>query len=296
MACGAPYSIQEINADTIDVVNLLAIGAYPNAVAVNRAGTVIYAGTSNNPDNAYLYKFDFSTKGLVVKRPLLTLAGQADMRERGVAVDRTGRKVFAVTGDNYYFDSHWKIQVFYEGPIVDSDYDGIVDALDNCPNNYNPLQADADNDGIGNVCDTCNNLTDEGETTTFYADADNDGYGNAAVAIQACSQHPGYSANSTDCNDTQAAVYPGAAETCNGIDDNCNGQIDEGLKTTYYRDADADGYAIPSVTTLACFARQDMLPAVPTATTPMLLFPRALRKCAATALTITAMGKTMKDA
>jgi putative metal-binding protein len=32
----------------------------------------------------------------------------------------------------------------------------------------------------------------------------------------------------TDCNDSNAAVYPGAAETCNGLDDNCDGLVDEG--------------------------------------------------------------------
>jgi hypothetical protein len=36
-------------------------------------------------------------------------------------------------------------------------------------------------------------------------------------------------ANSTDCDDTNAAVHPNAAETCNGLDDNCAGGIDEGL-------------------------------------------------------------------
>jgi len=44
----------------------------------------------------------------------------------------------------------------------------------------------------------------------------------------------------TDCNDNNPNVHPGATELCNGIDDNCNGTVDEGCSTC--TDADADGY------------------------------------------------------
>jgi len=45
-----------------------------------------------------------------------------------------------------------------------------------------------------------------------------------------------------DCDDSNSSVNPGAVEICNGIDDNCNGEIDEGLNYTYYRDIDGDSY------------------------------------------------------
>ena len=54
----------------------------------------------------------------------------------------------------------------------------------------------------------------------------------------------------TDCDDLDFAIHPGAAEICNGKDDNCNGSIDEGC-TTYYQDSDSDGYGNPNVSQTA---------------------------------------------
>jgi hypothetical protein len=66
-----------------------------------------------------------------------------------------------------------------------------------------------------------------GASTTFYLDADGDGYGNASVTILSCTPPEGYVTNNTDCNDANAAVHPGATEICNGMDDDCDGLIDE---------------------------------------------------------------------
>ncbi len=73
---------------------------------------------------------------------------------------------------------------------------------------------------------------------TWYQDADGDGYGNPSVSTQSDTQPSGYVADNTDCNDSNAAVHPGAEETCNGIDDDCDGNIDEG-----FPDTDSDGIA-----------------------------------------------------
>jgi len=63
---------------------------------------------------------------------------------------------------------------------------------------------------------------------TFYADADQDGYGDALAMVQACEKPTGYVSNPDDCDDARNTIYPGAPEICgNGLDDNCNGQIDE---------------------------------------------------------------------
>jgi hypothetical protein len=80
-------------------------------------------------------------------------------------------------------------------------------------------------------------------TTTFYVDNDGDGYGNPNQSINVCYVPSGYVSNNFDCNDANPNANPSRSEICgNSIDDNCNGQIDEGTATNYYTDNDNDGY------------------------------------------------------
>ncbi|HEX5151701.1 MAG TPA: Calx-beta domain-containing protein [Parafilimonas sp.] len=65
--------------------------------------------------------------------------------------------------------------------------------------------------------------------TSWYADADHDGYGNPDISVQNCNQPADYVSDNKDCDDEDRTVHPGAPEICgNGIDDNCNGKVDEG--------------------------------------------------------------------
>ncbi len=82
------------------------------------------------------------------------------------------------------------------------------------------------------VDDNCNGQTDEGcSSNTYYRDFDMDTYGDATQSISSSNPVPpaGYVSNANDCNDNNNAIHPGATELCNNIDDNCNGNIDEGL-------------------------------------------------------------------
>ena len=56
----------------------------------------------------------------------------------------------------------------------------------------------------------------------------------------------------TDCDDANASVAPTIAERCDGIDNDCDGEVDEGVTDTYYLDSDGDGYGIEAVTTEDC--------------------------------------------
>jgi len=65
--------------------------------------------------------------------------------------------------------------------------------------------------------------------TLTYRDADGDGYGDAALVGTSCDGAIpiGYVANQADCNDAVASVHPGAVEACNGLDDDCDGSVDD---------------------------------------------------------------------
>lgn len=104
------------------------------------------------------------------------------------------------------------------------------------------------NPGATEVCngvdDDCDGEVDEGVKTTFYQDSDNDGYGNPQVTTQQCFAPDGYVADNTDCDDTDATIYPGATEVCgDGIDQDCDGS-DLPCPGPDCTDNDGDGYAI----------------------------------------------------
>ncbi len=64
--------------------------------------------------------------------------------------------------------------------------------------------------------------------TYYFRDADGDGKGDKYRPVYGCTILPGFVADSTDCDDTNPSLYPGAPEICNGLDDDCDGITDEG--------------------------------------------------------------------
>ncbi len=105
--------------------------------------------------------------------------------------------------------------------------------------------------------DNCDGTIDEDsavDVTAFYADQDGDGYGNASVSRLACAASTGEVADATDCDDTVATIYPAAAEHCDGVDEDCDGSVDEEAVDflTFYADTDEDSYGDASASLLAC--------------------------------------------
>jgi hypothetical protein len=110
-------------------------------------------------------------------------------------------------------------------------------------------------DGADNDCDGSTDEDDALNASTWYVDSDGDGYGSSTGSTTSCDAPSGHAATDTDCDDTDAAVNPGATESCDTVDNDCDGVIDEDDAldaTTWYADLDSDGYGNAGSTTTAC--------------------------------------------
>ncbi|MES2642400.1 MAG: MopE-related protein [Myxococcota bacterium] len=108
--------------------------------------------------------------------------------------------------------------------------------------------------------DNCDGWTDEpdaADALTWYADTDADGFGDALVPRFGCAAPPGTVADATDCDDRAYYVHPDAIETCDDVDENCDGRVDEAEAldvSTWYADTDADGFGDAGSWVVECAA------------------------------------------
>ncbi|MFT6162101.1 MAG: hypothetical protein ACJA00_004699, partial [Myxococcota bacterium] len=112
----------------------------------------------------------------------------------------------------------------------DADRDGWTPRQNDCNDNNNTVHPGATElcDGLDNDCDPRTPI----DSNTECYDDDGDNY---------CEAPPCVNANGglADCNDAAPGIYPGATEVPDGVDNDCDGQADDGLANF---DDDGDGY------------------------------------------------------
>ncbi|MBN1336486.1 MAG: lamin tail domain-containing protein [Deltaproteobacteria bacterium] len=145
------------------------------------------------------------------------------------------------------------VEVWYDG--VDQDCDGNDDDQDldgyglseDCDDEdpaVNPGAREVCN-GVDDDCDLSTDGADAHGASPWYPDLDGDGYGDTSAMVRACEAPEGCIARSGDCDDSDPETRPYADEWCNGVDDDCDGEVDEPRSvdaSMWYLDADGDGY------------------------------------------------------
>jgi hypothetical protein len=135
---------------------------------------------------------------------------------------------------------------------------GHVSDDTDCDDTLADVNPDADEtcDGIDNDCDALVDDADPSLTggTVFYGDSDGDGYGGQQYQQTACAAPAGFVSNTDDCDDLDANSHPGGSEICDGADNDCDTEVDEGVGATWYEDSDGDGYGNGSVSQQSCDA------------------------------------------
>ena len=149
------------------------------------------------------------------------------------------------------------------GTTTDVDGDGFDGGVD-CDDTDATINPDAAEvcDGIDNDCDGAVDADDDSlsDGLSLYADADGDGYGGGSAEVR-CEGGAGWSESDGDCNDDDSGVHPDAVEECDAddIDEDCDGLADDAddstlpsSMSTFYQDADGDGFGDPDVPVDAC--------------------------------------------
>ena len=149
--------------------------------------------------------------------------------------------------------------------LLDADQDGFTEDVD-CDDADSAVHPEASEvcDGVDNDCDgSIDGDDDDLEGTSFYLDSDGDGYGDEDAAIQACVAPSGYVDVSGDCDDGDAALSPESSEVCDGVDNDCDGLIDDeddsldtSTGSTFYLDGDLDGFGDASSPVQACLSAE----------------------------------------
>jgi hypothetical protein len=104
--------------------------------------------------------------------------------------------------------------------------------------------------GLPEICDDDERDEDCDPATFGDRDSDRDGFTDAAC----CNGTGADRLCGDDCDDALPSVHPTEAETCDRLDNDCDGLTDETVLHTFYRDVDGDGHGVATDTVPDCSA------------------------------------------
>ena len=161
----------------------------------------------------------------------------------------TGLFHFSTATTSYGFQDNFRILAYASvapelvlgsQQVRDCDSDGYTEQQGDC-NEFNP----GINPGAAEICgDNIDQNCDQADLSCLDVDHDLDGY----------------TENEGDCDDDNGDISPDATEICDEIDNNCDGNIDEDVTTTWYEDVDGDGVGDSTSTLEACEAPAGYVP------------------------------------
>ncbi|EKD42591.1 MAG: BNR repeat protein, partial [uncultured bacterium] len=229
-------------------------------ISYNTGDINIYSGdsTGSYTEGADISHYQFGMK------PVTAVADTDNDCDNDIIIGSANGRIYELGYDG---DDNDFVLDFYDVPAytwyADSDGDGYGNpaaVVHSCtqPAGYVSDGSDCDDanaanhpgaaetcDGFDNDCDSSVDESDAVDALTWYQDADNDIFGNAAATTTSCMPVPGYVSDNTDCDDSSSTSFPGAAETCDGFDNDCDGEADELGATggqSFFPDTDGDGF------------------------------------------------------
>ncbi|MFN0033162.1 MAG: MopE-related protein, partial [Flavobacteriales bacterium] len=245
----------------------IAIGSNPTCVGSAVSFAVTVSGGGSNPSyqwlvngspvgtNSSIYNTSSLTNGQMVS---CSVTSNAPCATPTIVVSNT-ITMTVNTPQTYYQDNDG--DNYGNNAVTQSSCSavaGYVTTGGDCNDGNAAVNPGATENLCNNIDDNCNGTIDEGRVNgctnpaacnynaaatcddgsctfaiTWYLDADADGY---YISTQSSCTSPGAgwtsilpTGGSSDCNDNNAAVNAGATEVLNGIDDDCDGDIDEGF-------------------------------------------------------------------
>ena len=92
-----------------------------------------------------------------------------------------------------------------------------------------------------------------------YEDNDNDGYYAYSGTLED-GENPYEDDPNFDCDDNNANIHAGAPEVCDGLDNDCDDEVDENVLSTYFSDSDGDGFGLTDDFIEACTPPEGFVP------------------------------------